>query len=156
MILDRVMPWRRRAKTTRLAATLQTVLETALRCTVFYPRAIERLQSFGPQGAVATQVLQASGPKMMAAADKLASVISQLGDEPRWNLDCRPDEIEPPHYCAGQVVRLESAVRMLQDAVPSITDESLLTVLKSVISDFDTQVQALHEMREQMNSKGQQ
>ena len=151
MTLDRFLPWRRKAKPAGTVLALQVVLETTLSCAVFYPRVVEILRSH-PEGAAPAQVLLDWAPRIIAVSDKLASVISQLGGVPRWHLDCRPDEIEPPNYCLGQVTRLERAVEMLGTIIPTISDDPVRLVLETVVSDFNTQLQILREVHEHMKT----
>lgn len=152
MTLGRFLPWRWNTNTTKAVENLQVVLETALSCAIFYPRVVERLRAHDSVSAAPAQGLLEWGPRVMAAADKLGSVISQLGGNPRWNVDCRPDEIEPPNYCGGQVTRLERAVEMLEAIIPTIADGPVRTELKTVVSDFNSQLQILRGLQEYVES----
>lgn len=130
----------------RAATTLQQVLYLTLRCAVFYPRVADRMTELNLDPALRTQLLQ-WGAMMISTSDVIASLIVELGYDPRWYVDCGPDELEPTDFCHAEILRMSKAISLLQKAVLLAKDERMRRTLDNIVAAKERHLQELQEIQ---------
>ncbi|MBI4199977.1 MAG: hypothetical protein HY535_05855 [Chloroflexi bacterium] len=125
-MVTQVAFWRRgTAKRDQLLRQkLQQALQLVLRCAVYYPRVADYLRERAPDPFLDERLLK-WGAMMVHASDAVASVITRLGAEPRWSVDCAPDELNPPHYFRTELARLLKATSLLREAAEAARSDAL-------------------------------
>ena len=129
-----------------VAANLQKVPHLVIRCGVFYPRVAERVGQLNPDPWLRSQLLQ-MGAMMTCSSDDLANLISELGHDPRWSVDCAPDELEAPHFFRGELARISKAISLLREAMPLAKIAEVRQGISQLIVAKEHHLQELREVQ---------
>ncbi len=109
---------------TKLGVILQQVLQLNTGCSIHYPRVAERVSEASSNPLLRSQVLR-WGDDLVCTADVVASLMTELGHDPQWDVSCGPHELQADHFFRDALARLNKTVSLLQEAQELASNEEL-------------------------------
>lgn len=134
-----------------LVVNLQQALKLSLRCSAHFPRLAERVSQYNPDPELRAQLLE-WGTEQVNCSDEIASLITDLGAEPFWVVDCHLDEMESPDFFFMEAARQSRSVALLRETARLASNDGLRQVVNELADSEEKHLKALIALQEQIGA----
>ena len=134
-----------------LVMNLQQALKLSLRCSAHFPRMAERVEQYNPDPELQAQLL-AWGNEQVKCSDEVASLITDLGGEPVWVVDCQSDEMESPDFFFVEAARQSKSIALLRETARLASNDGLRQVVNELASSEEKHLKLLVELQQQIGA----
>ena len=134
-----------------LVVNLQQALRLSLRCSAHFPRLAERVEQYNPDPELRAQLLK-WGTEQVRCSGEIASLITDLGAEPFWVVDCHPDEMDSPDFFFIEAARQSRSIALLRETARLASNDGLRQVVNDLADGEEKHLRVLVELQNQIGA----